>query len=115
MRRTGLLLAAILIPTAVVILLVFRVARQERELGERRAADARREALEQLRRELTARLQADRLEEVNRLIGESGTRLPPDSPIVFVAQMAQDTMVLPWEDRDPWSPSAEFLRGQLEG
>src|SRR5215470_5507609 len=106
MRRTGLLLAAILIPTAVVILLVFRVARQERELGERRAADVRREAMEQLRRELTARLQALRLEEVNRLIGESGTRLPPDSPIVFVAPMAQDSMVLPWEARAAWSQLA---------
>ena len=129
-RRTGLLLAAILIPTAVVILLVFRVARQERELGERRAADVRREALEQLRRELTARLQALRLEEVNRLIGESGTRLPPDSPIVFVAPMAQDTMVLPWEGRGAWTQlatsgeqrvassentSADFLRYQHEG
>jgi len=115
-RRTGLLLAAILIPTAIVILLVFLVARQERELGDRRVSDARREALEQLRRELTARLQALRLEEVNRLIGESGTRLPPDSPIVFVARMAQDNIVLPWEERGPWSPpSAEFLRRQQEG
>jgi signal transduction histidine kinase len=116
MRRTGLLLAAILIPIAVVILLVFRVARQERELGERRISDARREALEQVRRELTARLQALRLEEVNRLIGESGTRLPPDSPIVFVAPIAQDTMVLPWEGRGAWSPpSAAFLRYQHQG
>jgi signal transduction histidine kinase len=116
MRRTGLLLAAILIPTAVVILLVFRIARQERELGERRASDVRREALAQLRRELTARLQALRLEEVNRLIGESGTRLPPDSPIVLVAQMAQDNMVLPWEGRAVSSPpSVEFLRYQQRG
>ena len=47
-------------------------------------------SLDQLRRELSARLQAVRLEEVNRLIGESGARVPPDSPIVFVAPMAQD-------------------------
>src|SRR5215467_4627125 len=115
-RWTRLLLAAILIPTAVVILLVFRVVRQERELGERRASDARRQTLEQLHRELTARLQALRLEEVNRLIGESGTRLPPDSPIVFVAPMVHDDMVLPWADRSPSSaPSAEFLRYQGEG
>lgn len=115
-RWTSLLLAAILIPTAVVVVLVLRVVRQERELGERRAADARREALQQLRRELTARLQAIRLEEVNRLIGESGTRLPPDSPIVFVAAIAHDSMALPWADHGPPSPlSPEFLQWQELG
>jgi signal transduction histidine kinase len=115
-RRTGLLLAAILIPTAVVVILVFRVVRQERELRERRVSDARRTAQEQLHRELTARLQAVRLEEVNRLIGESGTRLPPESPIVLVAPVAQGSMVLPWENVGPLPrPSAEFLRYEREG
>ena len=57
-RRIFLLLSAIVIPSAVVILLVFHVARQESELSERRTAEAQREALEQLRRELSARLQA---------------------------------------------------------
>src|SRR5262252_455534 len=110
-RRLLLLLSAIVVPSAVVILLVFRVVRQENELAERRAAEARREALDQLRRELTARLQAIRLEEVNRLIGESGRRLPPDSPIVFVAPLMQDRMVLPWDDnRAAPAPSAEFAR-----
>jgi signal transduction histidine kinase len=114
-RSFGLLLAAILIPTAVVVLLAVRVVRQERELGERRASDARRDALEQLRRELTARLQAVRLEEVNRLIGESGTRLPPDSPIVFVARTAHDAMILPWDDQETSSESSEFQRYRSEG
>jgi signal transduction histidine kinase len=115
-RRILLLLSAIVVPTAVVILLVFRVVRQEDELSERRSAEARREALDQLRRELSARLQAIRVEEVNRLIGESGTRLPPDSPIVFVAPMMQDRMVLPWEDTQAWqAPAAEFAQMQAEG
>jgi hypothetical protein len=119
-RRIALLLSAILIPTAAVILLVFRVVRQENELSERRASEQRREALDQLRRELTARLQALRLEQVNRLIGESGRRLPPDSPIVFVAPMVQDRMVSPWEDGRAAQaagplPTAEFLRAQREG
>ncbi len=79
-------------------------------------AEQRREALDQLRRELRARLQAIRLEEVNRLIGESGTRLPPDSPIVFVASFDQDRMVLPWEDVRLFpSPGVEFSRYQSEG
>lgn len=116
-RRIWLLLSTILIPTAVVALLVVRVVRQENELAERRASEERHDALDQLRRELSARLQAVRLEEVNRLIGESGTRLPPDSPIVFVAPMAQDHMVLPWADHRPPAapPSAMFTRYIEEG
>jgi len=115
-RRLLLLISAIVVPSAVVILLVFRVVRQENELSERRSAEARREALDQLRRELSARLQAVRLEEVNRLIGESGRRLPPESAIVFVAPMMQDRMVLPWEDnRTAQTPAAEFAQMQSEG
>src|SRR5215471_1253737 len=115
-RRLLLLISAIVVPSAVVILLVFRVVRQENELAERRSAEARREALDQLRRELSARLQAVRLEEVNRLIGESGRRLPPESAIVFVAPMMQDRMVLPWEDnRTAQTPAAEFAQMQSEG
>jgi len=115
-RRIFLLLSAIVIPSAVVILLVFHVVRQESELSERRTAEAQREALEQLRRELSARLQAIRLEEVNRLIGEAGSRLPPDSSIVFVARMIQDHMVVPWEDnRISQPPAARFAQIQAEG
>src|SRR5262249_59411093 len=103
-RRLLLLISAIVVPSAVVILLVFRVVRQENELSERRAAEARREALDQLRRELSARLQAVRLEEGNRLIGESGRRLPPESPIGFVAPKTPHQMVFPLGDT-PTSPA----------
>jgi signal transduction histidine kinase len=119
-RRIALLLSAILIPTAAVILLVFRVVRQESELSERRATEQRRVALDQLRRELTARLQALRLGEVNRFIGESARRLPSDSPIVFVAPLVQDRgqdlIVPPWEEqREPPRLGAEFARLQQQG
>jgi signal transduction histidine kinase len=114
--RIFLLLSAIVVPSAVVILLMFRVVRQENELSARRAAEERREALDQLRRELSARLQAIRLAQVNRLIGESGRRLPPESPIVFVAAMTQDRMILPWEDnRTSQAPAMEFARIHEEG
>jgi len=53
---------------------------------------------------------------VNRLIGEAGSRLPPDSSIVFVARMMQDHMVLPWEDnRTAQPPAALFVQIQAEG
>ena len=119
-RRIALLLSAILIPAAAVILLVFRVVRQGDELSERRAAEQQRQALDQLRRELTARLQALRLGEVNRLIGESARRLPSDSPIVFVVPLVQDggqdRIVPPWEERrEPPRFSGEFARLQHQG
>jgi signal transduction histidine kinase len=114
-RRVILLLSAILIPTTVVIVLVIRVVRQDHELSERRASAERRDTVDQLRRELSARLQALRLEEVNRLIGQPGRRVP-DSPIVFVAPMMRDRMILPWENSDtPLRPGAEFVRRQREG
>jgi signal transduction histidine kinase len=119
-RRIALLLSAILIPAAAVILLVFRVVWQENELVERRATEQRRDALDQLRRELSARLQALRLGEVNRLIGETARRLPSDSPIVFVAPMVQDRgherIVPPWEqNQSAPRPGVAFARAQREG
>jgi signal transduction histidine kinase len=115
-RRIFLLVLAILIPAAVLITLAVRVVRQETELGERRAAEERRDALDQLRRELTARLQAIKLQEVNRLIGESGPGSPADSPIVFVTPFGEDRMVLPWEKKQSSpAPGADFTRHQLEG
>src|SRR6185436_1687355 len=111
-----LLLSAILIPAAVLITLAVRVVRQETELGERRAAEERRDALDQLRRELSARLQTIKLQEVNRLIGESGLNLPSDSPIVFVAPLQEGRMILPWEEKRVFTlRSAEFTERQLEG
>ena len=115
-RRIALLLSAILIPTAAVTLLGFRVVRQERELSARRASEQQREAVDQLRRELTARLQALRLEEVNRVLGESGGRLPPDSPIVFVAPVVDNRLVPPWEGtRYTPLPSVRFAEAQRDG
>jgi signal transduction histidine kinase len=115
-RRIFLLLAATLIPAAVLITLAVRVVRQETELGVRRAAEERRDALDQLRREVSARLQAIKLQEVNRLIGEAGLTLPPDSPIVFLAPVREGRMILPWEtQRANPTRGAEFTRLQLEG
>jgi signal transduction histidine kinase len=115
-RRIFLLLSAILIPTAVVILLVVRLIHQETELSERRMVEERRESLDQLRRELSARLQAIRVEQVNRLIGDSGSQLPADSPIVFVAPFEQDRMVLPWEEnRTATPPTVRVLQYLAQG
>lgn len=78
-------------------------------------AEARRDALDQLRRELSARLQAIRVGEVNRLIGDSGSP-PPDSPVIFVAPLDQGRMTLPWEETRAFTTlPAAVLRYVAEG
>jgi hypothetical protein len=102
-RRIFLLVLAILIPAAVLITLAVRVVRQETELGERKPPKNAVMRSTSSGRELSARLQAIKLQEVNRLIGESGPRMPADSPIVFVIPFGEDRMVLPWE-KTPAAP-----------
>jgi signal transduction histidine kinase len=98
-RQIFLFLAAILIPTAVLITLATRLARQEAELAEKRMADQRRDALDQLRRELAARLETIKLQELNRLSNDSlsGESGEIDSPVVFVAPLIQNRLMLPWQ------------------
>src|SRR5438093_1077452 len=110
-RRVLLFLVAIL-PAALLIGLAARVFRQEAELADKREADQRRDALEQVRRELATKLEAIKLEEVNRLRDESlqpGLRRAPDSPVVFILPIEQERIVMPWEDkRPPVNPSTEY-------
>jgi len=113
-----LFISAILIPTVVLITLAMRVARQDAELAEKRTEDERRNALEQLRRELAARLDTIKLQEQNRLSDESGLAEPAmaDSPVVFAVPLVQNRLVLPWEPpRQPTQASSEFARYQKEG
>ena len=99
-RQILLFLAAILIPSAVLITLAARLARQDAELAETRMADQRREALDQLRRELAARLETIKLQELNRLsLDASSTSESPTAefPVLFVAPLVKNRLVLPWE------------------
>src|SRR4051812_13527384 len=66
-RQLVLFLTAILLPAVLLIGLTVRVLRQEVELADKRTADDRRTALEQLRSELTSKLEAVKLQELNRL------------------------------------------------
>jgi signal transduction histidine kinase len=118
-RQILLFIAAIFIPSAVLITLAVRLARQDVELAENRMADQRREALDQLRRELSARLETIKLQELNRLSAESPS--PADSPtsdfpVLFVAPLVQNRLVLPWENpaRSP-APSNNAAPYQKEG
>ena len=116
-RQVILFLAAVLIPTLVLITFAVRLARQDAELAEKRLSDQRRDALEQLRREVSARLETIKLQELNRLAGESLQRdETPDSPIVFAAPLVQNRLALPWEAATPpVESSSQFQQLQKEG
>ncbi len=80
--------------------------------------DERLHTLEQLRRELTARLETIKLQELNRISNEPGSieRAPADFPVVFIAPLVQNHLILPWE-RPPRlvNSSHEFAQYQKEG
>jgi hypothetical protein len=62
-RQILLFLIAILLPAAILIGLAARMMYQERELAAKRLTDQRHAAADQVRRELSARLEAIKLQE----------------------------------------------------
>jgi signal transduction histidine kinase len=100
-RQILLFFAAILIPTAVLITFAMRLARQDAELSQRRMDDQRRDALEQLRRELAARLESAKLRALSRLSGESTPAdwASPELPVAFIAPIVENRLIPPWEKR----------------
>ncbi len=114
-RQIFLFLIAILVPAAVLIVLTGQIIRQEQELATKRAADQRVAAVGQLRRELTASLEAIKLQEINRLIRAPNQAQESGNPaVVFTATLEGDRLVLPWEVPSP-QDSAEFARHRQEG
>src|SRR5438093_10576542 len=97
-RQLLLFLAAILVPAAVLVGLAVRVIRQEAELAQREDGDQRRLALDQVRRELAARLEAIKAQELNRRIRAQSalTAEQTDPAIVFVTSRAGDRLTPPW-------------------
>ncbi len=118
-RQLVLILIAILLPAGVLIGLATRVVRQETELAQTRALEARRTQVEQVRRELLARLDAVKLREINRWIrlpaAPSEIEQPPDSSLVFVSALDGDRLVMPWESAPKANTSREFAKYRSEG
>jgi signal transduction histidine kinase len=110
---------AILLPAATLILLARQVIRQDAELARARAAAERQVAVEQFQRELSARLDALVLQEINRRL-RSGNSTPPDpstdSAIVLVTTLNGERMLLPWETTTPSkAPTPAFVDAHLKG
>jgi signal transduction histidine kinase len=117
-RHVLLILGGILIPTAVLVTFAVRLARQDAELSQRRMEDQRREALEQVRRELAARLETVKLRELSRFSAESASlgSASTEFPVVFVAPLAGNRLIPPWEKtRKSVRFSPAFDRFRKEG
>jgi signal transduction histidine kinase len=116
-RQLFLFLIAILLPGAILVGLASRLLYQERELATKRAADRRQAATGQVRRELTARLEAIKLQEINRLIRSPNSSRIEDSEnpaLIFTAWLEGDRLVPPWE-APPLIESPEFAKNRQEG
>jgi signal transduction histidine kinase len=119
-RQILLFLVAILVPAGALIGLAGRLIYQDRELATKRAFDLRRAAIEQLRRELSSRLEAIKLQEINRLIrppGSNGARAAENPAVIFTATLENDLLALPWEEPSPpdESVSTQFMRHRRAG
>lgn len=84
-RRFTVLLIALLLPSAALVGIAMRMLRQERELSQRRAAQARRSLIVQAGRELEIG--------IDRITSEA----TPDSVVVFAAAVHDGVFALPWE------------------
>jgi len=124
-RQVFLFLAAILVPAAVLVGLASRILYQDRELAAKRAADQRRIAVDQLRRELDAHLEAIKLQQINRLIRSfqmsqtvSQTQDSNNPAVIFTAKVEGDRLIFPWDGPRQTAASkdsAAFARHLQEG
>src|SRR5580658_7118603 len=116
-RQIFLFLVAILVPAGVLIGLGGRILYQDRELAIKRAVDQRSAAVEQLRRELSSRLEAIKRQEINGMMRSAdSTRVSgAENPaVIFTARLEGDRLLLPRELPAP-AESAVFARHRQEG
>jgi signal transduction histidine kinase len=93
-RQLLLFLGAILVPCAALALLSFRIISQDRQLGEKRRMDERRDRIERTRLDLLARLEAIK---PGAVLAAGRPDFPWDPAVALIAVVHDDRLVLPWE------------------
>jgi len=123
-RQILLFLLAILVPAGALISLAVRILYQDQELEAKRAMDRRHAAVEQVRRELSSRLEAIKLQEINRLIrppDSHGARASANPGVLFTATVENDHLILPWDVPPsetagaPDDPGSQFAKHRQAG
>lgn len=99
-RRFPLFLLAIILPSAVMVILGLRMIGQEQELAEKRLHDEQLRVTGQVRQEISSRLERIALKEVTALVTAPDRAFASvyDNPAVaLVARIEDGRIVLPWE------------------
>jgi hypothetical protein len=99
-RQVLLFLVAIILPCVVLVVLGLRMVAQERELSENRRADERRRVANQIRQDLSSRLERIALQEATAAISNPDKLTSTqygDPSVALVGQATNGRLVLPWE------------------
>ncbi len=114
-RQILLFAGPILIPAIVLVGQAIRVLRADAEISQKRIVEERRNEFDRLRRQLSDRLEAIKLQEIDRRIRPSDVRAAQpaktgnDAAIVLVSPIEQDHLVLPWSvENKAIEPSPRF-------
>jgi signal transduction histidine kinase len=94
-RQVTLFLLAIVVPSVVLILMAAWMTAQDRELAQKRAADEHQRQTEDIRQSLLRYLEGHKAAQMSA--GLDGWPVPA-LPVVLVARIADDRLVLPWDD-----------------
>ncbi|MHB1193402.1 MAG: ATP-binding protein [Longimicrobiales bacterium] len=115
-RLVALFLAAVVLPSALLIVLTVRGMRQERELAEQRTLDEHARTFAQVRQALRAHLERIASQELSaRSARTSATPGVPyaDSSVRLVADVIGGRLVLPWESAGGFGRSNTLFEGDF--
>ena len=99
-RQVLLFLGAIILPCIVLVAMSVRMMAQQRELAEKRLADARSQVVRNIHQELFTRLERIALQEASSLAtreAPSHLRHYENPEVVLVGLIERDHLLLPWE------------------
>jgi hypothetical protein len=98
-RQLILFLIALVLPSLVVVAFGLRMVAQDREIAEKRATDAQRRAVAEIRQQILGRLERIKLQEISAIpITESASPWRSTNPAVALVAWAEgDRLLLPWD------------------
>src|SRR5688572_18318414 len=109
-RQLVLLLVALVLPSLAAVALGLRTIAQERELAEKRLGDRRQQTVTQIRKDLLARLDRIKLQEISVEVRSQAAGYS-DPAVVIVGWADRDHLELPWDS----DKRAEQFRQSISG